>query len=347
MTTSTNTATASNSRLRVGYIPEHFASPLLQLARSPWGQANIDLVPCPSGTGQVLSSFDSGSTSGQTIDVAIALTESLIAGIAKGRKDIKLVGSYVRSSLVWAVITGGPSSLAASKYKGIGDLKGSDIGISRVGSGSQIMGSVMALQQQWGPSDIGFAVKDTFQGLRDSVNDGSTSAFMWETFTTKPYFDTGEVSKIGEVPTPWPGWSIAASVDTTLAGADQRAKLEDFLQRLQQSIVDFTSPSSFAANAPRDFIVGELKYQPRDVEDWLQTVRWVGEGRPNDEHNTANLLDNGQSTTTTTVSRQTLAKTLKTLHEAGVLTQKQAIDEADPDLFVDPWGNGSEGRLVA
>ncbi len=27
--------------------------------------------------------------------------------------------------------------------------------------------------------------------LRASVNDGSTSAFMWETFMTKPYHDSG------------------------------------------------------------------------------------------------------------------------------------------------------------
>ena len=27
----------------------------------------------------------------------------------------------------------------------------------------------------------------------DSVNDGTTSAFMWEWFTTKPYVDSGEV----------------------------------------------------------------------------------------------------------------------------------------------------------
>ena len=36
-------------------------------------------------------------------------------------------------------------------------------------------------------------VNNDIRGLIDSVNDGSTSAFMWEWFTTKPFVDSGEV----------------------------------------------------------------------------------------------------------------------------------------------------------
>ena len=44
-----------------------------------------------------------------------------------------------------AVITG--TDEKAAQYNSIDDLQGSKIGISRIGSGSQIMASVMALQQ--------------------------------------------------------------------------------------------------------------------------------------------------------------------------------------------------------
>ncbi|CAO1623205.1 unnamed protein product [Parajaminaea phylloscopi] len=332
----------SPTKLRIGYIPEHFASPLLILARSAWGKEHLELVPCPSGTGQVLSAFDASRPAGQDIDVAIALTESLIAGIAKGRHDLRLVGTYVRSSLVWAVIAGAQ----ATAYNAIGDLRGTTMGISRLGSGSQVMASVMALNEGWAPSDVSFKVNDTFANLRNSVNDGSTSAFMWETFTTKPYFDSKEVREIGQVPTPWPGWSIVSSVATTLQNQEQRALLDTFLDKLQESIANFTSSQSFAANTPREFIVKELQYQPADVDDWLETVRWVGDARSNSAKQ--HKVDNGQNTTTATVSRQTLAKTLKTLHQAGVLSEEQAVGAAaDPSIFVDPWGNGTEGRLVA
>ncbi|PWN24844.1 hypothetical protein BDZ90DRAFT_234788 [Jaminaea rosea] len=323
----------TSGKLRIGYIPEHFASPLLLLARSPWGQDHITLVPCPSGTGQILTSFRDGS-----IDVAIALTEALVAGIAKraaGEEvDLKLVGSYVRSSLVWAVITGKETKA----YGSIEDLAGTTLGISRAGSGSQIMGSVMALQRGWTAGNgkaPSFSIQDSFQGLRDSVNAGSTSAFMWETFTTKPYFDSGEVRKIGEVPTPWPSWSIAAT--------RRDAALDSFLEKLEGSIHDFTSASSFAAGTPRSFIVQELGYQPEDVDAWLDKVRWAGDQRPNHASNTVIV---GQETSTRTVSRQALVETVKVLREAGVLGEEEEKRAKDPSEIVDPWGNGREGRLV-
>ena len=82
-------------------------------------------------------------------------------------------------------------------------------------SGSQTMAYVMALQQGWPTNELQFkgrcpcdhlaidyvnslvpfgmhAVNNDIRGLIDSVNDGSTSAFMWEWFTTKPFVDAGE-----------------------------------------------------------------------------------------------------------------------------------------------------------
>ena len=78
---------------------------------------------------------------------ASALTDPLISGIAKGSEQYKLVGSYVTAPLNWyvnfvvltcksaglmlidrAVITG-----KNSKYNSITDLRGTTIGISRLG----------------------------------------------------------------------------------------------------------------------------------------------------------------------------------------------------------------------
>lgn len=92
---------AEEGVLRVGYVPEHFSVPLLQLSKTPWGQKHLNLVAQPSGTGQMLTSFNGEEPSKRTIDVAIALTEALIAGLAKGRSDYELIGTYVKSSLNW------------------------------------------------------------------------------------------------------------------------------------------------------------------------------------------------------------------------------------------------------
>lgn len=79
------------------------------------------------------------------IDISIALTEALITGIVKKTAEYKIVGTYVTSSLNWAVIAGKD----ASRYQSIKDLRGEKIGISRIGSGSQVMASYMALDQGW------------------------------------------------------------------------------------------------------------------------------------------------------------------------------------------------------
>ena len=72
------------------------------------------------------------------------------------------------------------------------------------------MAYVLALERGWNPqTDIHFKVIGNFQNLRNSVNDDSTQAFMWETFTTKPYHDNGECSRLGDISTPWPCFMVA------------------------------------------------------------------------------------------------------------------------------------------
>ena len=52
-------------------------------------------------------------------------------------------------------------------------------------------------------------VVGNFEQLRSSVNSGETDAFMWETFTTKPFHDSGEVKRVGDITTPWPCFLLA------------------------------------------------------------------------------------------------------------------------------------------
>ncbi|KAF9468015.1 hypothetical protein BDZ94DRAFT_1287324 [Collybia nuda] len=245
--------------LRVGYVREHFSSPLLQFAEIDAGRT-IVLVECPSGTGQLISRLTNDD-----IDIAIALTDPLISGIANGSKAYKLVGSYVSTPLNWAVITG-----KESKYQSISDLKDTTIGISRQGSGSQTMAYVMALQQGWPTDNLKFKINNDIRGLINSVNDNSTSAFMWEWFTTKPFLDAGEVRFIGSVPTPWPSWMIAAHPSPTRAPQDE---VRVFLETLTKYICTFDSAEN-RARANIDFIAAKFGYPVGDIEAWLKTVSY-------------------------------------------------------------------------
>lgn len=88
------------AKLRVGYVPEHFSAPLLQLLETDKALAEwVELVPNPSGTGQMIAALKDRS-----IHLAVALTESLIAGIILGKGDYKLIGTYVTSPLNWYVL---------------------------------------------------------------------------------------------------------------------------------------------------------------------------------------------------------------------------------------------------
>ncbi|CAE6410191.1 unnamed protein product [Rhizoctonia solani] len=249
--------------LRVGYVPEHFASPLLQYADSDQNKTFV-LSAFPGGTGAMTSAIQNNE-----IDVAVALTDALIAGIANGSQAYKLVGSYVSTPLNWAVVTG-----KGSKYQSIDDLRKTKLGISRVGSGSQTMASVMAMQQIWidedGQVEIPeFQVNNNLQGLKDSINDGTTSAFLWEWFTTKPYVDSGEVRFIGSVLTPWPSWLIAAHPERA-----EPTALRNFLGTLTEYVAKFDSDEQ-RAQADIDYIRGRFGYPESDIRAWLKTVRWV------------------------------------------------------------------------
>ncbi|KAK7690681.1 hypothetical protein QCA50_005780 [Cerrena zonata] len=268
--------------LRVGYVREHFSSPLLQFAEADGGKT-FTLVECPSGTGQLISRLTNDE-----IDIAIALTDPLISGIAKGSEAYRLVGSYVTTPLNWAVITG-----KDTKFQSIPDLKDTTIGISRYGSGSQTMAYVMGLQQGWPTEDLKFQVNNDIRGLINSVNDGSTSAFMWEWFTTKPFVDAGEVRFIGSVPTPWPSWMIAAH--PTRAPSDL---VKPFLSTLTTYVTAFDSEEKRAQDNV-EFIKDKFGYPEEDINAWLKTV-----GYPKD---------------CATIPTEVIKETLSVLEKAGFI----------------------------
>ncbi|KAF8754294.1 Periplasmic binding protein-like II [Rhizoctonia solani] len=269
--------------LRVGYVPEHFASPLLQYADADQDKTFV-LSAFPGGTGAMTSALKNDE-----IDVAVALTDALIAGIANGSQAYRLVGSYVSTPLNWAVVTG-----KDSKYQSIDDLRGTKLGISRIGSGSQTMASVMAMQKNWTDKDgqiemPEFQVNNNLQGLNASINHWSDEVVLFQAnssiwtdvspfniptdqhrrFTTKPHVDSGEVRFIGSVPTPWPSWLIAAHPERA-----KPAALRNFLETLTEYVTKFDSDEQ-RAQVDVDLIRERFGYPEADIRAWLKTVRWV------------------------------------------------------------------------
>lgn len=138
----------------------------------------------------------------------------MVSDIAKTRArnveredDLRIISSYVESPLVWAISTGSKSDFAS-----VDSLNGQTWGVSRLTSGSHLMALVLGQQKGWELERMKFEPLGSFEILRAGVNNGSAAAFMWETFTTKPYHDAGEVRRIGDITTPWPCFMIAATL---------------------------------------------------------------------------------------------------------------------------------------
>ncbi|WWC86776.1 uncharacterized protein L201_001655 [Kwoniella dendrophila CBS 6074] len=291
------------TKLKIGWHREHFLSPLLQFADKDKNET-FEPVECPGGTGEMQVKLKNGE-----IDLCIALTDALIAGLANGQNSYKLVGRYIASPLRWAIITG-----RDSKYNSVDDLKGTTFGISRLGSGSQVMASVLSLNEGWTEEEQPkFKVNGQFKPLRDSVNSGETSVFLWEWFTTKPYVDSGEVRFIGSVYTPWPCWHIAASPSAS------SQKIQTFLESLQPYVQNFNSEKA-REKEDIDFVTSYFGHQREDVIEWLKTVKWEEE-----------ILQ---------VKESVVRETLRVLAKAGVV--KLEAEKLDIDTFV----NTEVARIV-
>ncbi|RAH73746.1 uncharacterized protein BO66DRAFT_408659 [Aspergillus aculeatinus CBS 121060] len=281
---------ASNTEtIRIGYVPEHYLGPLHLALRSSAAADlpfEVQLVPFPSGTGHMITSLRD-----QEIDLAIGLTEGWVAGLVGKQQaprpaatdGYKIVGHWVDTPLRWAIVTG----RERETIRGVEDLKGGRVGVSRLGSGSHIMSFVLSQTHHWSEKD---ALTPTILGPFGSLRDGVTGAgagadptadfFMWEEFTTKPYFRPTPANphpplkKIGEIYTPWPSWMIVASTATFPVGElGREARLERLFEVLDRGIEEF--------EAERERVVallgtGELgcTYGEEDAREWMKDVRF-------------------------------------------------------------------------
>jgi hypothetical protein len=87
---------AADQPLRIGFVPEHFSTPI-HFAKEHFGLSAI-LTPFPSGTGHMITALRAGE-----IDIGIGLTEGWIAGLGKedtpGDGGYRIVGTYVETPL--------------------------------------------------------------------------------------------------------------------------------------------------------------------------------------------------------------------------------------------------------
>lgn len=167
------------------------------------------------------------------------------------------------------------------------------------------MSFVLADQNNWlseSPSTkppFVFTPLQTFAKLREGVNSSEVDFFMWEHFTSKKYYDNGEIKKVGEIYTPWSSWKIVATT------SQERLKKQELDQELAELFHALDKGVEYFENHQDEsveYISTNLDYSKEDAQEWLKTVKFT-KG-------------------TKGVKLDTIEKTVSTLRKAGILTSK-------------------------
>ena len=195
------------------------------------------------------------------IDLAVILTEGIIRDIVKGNPS-KIVQIFVASPLLWGIHVA-----ENSNFSSVEELKGTHAAISRFGSGSHLMAYVNAEVMGWDTEqDLNFTVVNNLTGALEGLPRGEGDYFMWEKFTTKPYVDNGPLRRIGEVPTPWPCFVIAATNKILEKDADAVRDILDIINTTTREFKSIPSIDTMIAN--------RYKQKPEDVTEWLSLTEW-------------------------------------------------------------------------
>lgn len=248
----------------LGGVPEHFNYPVrLALDEGLFADQNLDVqwIEFPDGTGAMNKALRNG-----TIDMAIILTEGIIRDIANGNPS-KIVQNYVSSPLLWGVHVA-----AQSKFETIDDLKSASVAISRIGSGSHLMAFVQAHEKGWDTDNLKTVEIGTLDKAVEALTEGKADYFMWEHFMTKHLVDQNIFRRLGDFPTPWCSFVIAATTD--------------FIEEKQDAIQSFldvlNGVSSQLKNMPsmEEKIAKFYHQKPEDIKKWLSLTLWSDQQLP-------------------------------------------------------------------
>jgi hypothetical protein len=245
--------------LRITGVPEHFNYPWKKvISRQPFLSEGIRLewIDESRGSGQMNQALRAGET-----EIALVLTESFLKDFEVGNPS-KMIGFHVNSPLIWGIHISG-----TSQVNSLQDLSTHNFLVSRMGSGSHLMAFVLAQREQWNPESLAFKIINNLSGALDVMNPDHPELFLWEKFTTKPWVDSGEMKRIGEVPSPWPCFVIAVTNDALNQFGEVIFQLRDLIYA--ESLALKSSKSTLSE------ISSEYQLNHEDLEIWFEQTDWA------------------------------------------------------------------------
>ncbi|NKI32379.1 substrate-binding domain-containing protein [Croceivirga thetidis] len=242
-------------------VPEHFNLPWhMAIDDGAFEDRGIDLIweDIPEGTGRMAKMLASGET-----DLAIILTEGLVKSITEGNQS-KILQIYVNSPLLWGIHVA-----AKSPFQSIEELRNEKAAISRFGSGSHLMAFVNARRNKWNAQTLKFEIVNNLDNAVKALTENDAQYFMWEHFTTKPLVDSGVFRRLGDCPTPWPCFVIAAT-DKILS--TEPKILNHILEIINTYTLEFKQIPSIDRTLSNNY--GQ---KLEDIKEWLQNTEWAQE----------------------------------------------------------------------
>ncbi|MEX0314857.1 MAG: substrate-binding domain-containing protein [Allomuricauda sp.] len=239
-------------------VPEHFNLPWhLAIEEGAFEDRGIQLEweDIPEGTGKMCQMLQDDET-----DMAIILTEGLIKSISQGNPS-KIVQEYVSSPLLWGIHVS-----SNSQRSSINELQNDKVAISRMGSGSHLMSYVHAQNKGWNTEKLQFEIINNLEGAVKNLSSGSGAYFMWEHFTTKPLVDQGVFKRLGDCPTPWPCFVIAATNSFLQSNGGVLNHILDIINRYTMEFKQIPSIDRTLAN--------RYGQKLEDIQDWLSKTTW-------------------------------------------------------------------------
>lgn len=239
-------------------VPEHFNLPWhLAMEDNAFEDRGIQLewTDVPEGTGKMTQMLQDGEA-----DMGIILTEGIIKSISQGN-PCKIVQEYVSSPLLWGIHVD-----AKSERNSISDIKDDPVAISRMGSGSHLMAYINAQNQGWDTEKLQFEIINNLDGAVENLNNDSGAYFMWEHFTTKPLVDNGTFKRVGDCPTPWPCFVIAAS-NTFIK------ENEGLIKHVLEVINTYTAEFKQIPSIDRT-LSNRYEQKLEDIQAWLSKTTW-------------------------------------------------------------------------
>lgn len=244
--------------IRITGVPEHFNLPWKKIvADQPFTSRGILLqwIDESRGSGQMNKALREDQT-----DLAVVLTESFLKDVEDGN-TARMIGFHVKSPLIWGIHLAGKS-----KINQLEDIHNPIFLVSRMGSGSHLMAYVLAKKEGWNLEDLKFKIVGNLDGALQKMDPSIPELFLWEKYTTKPWVDTGELKRIGEIPSPWPCFVTVATENIMNNFGDLIVELRDLVY--QKSLELQRNPST-----PSEISI-EYQLKIEDVQEWLKQTEW-------------------------------------------------------------------------